>query len=372
MGVQLDHQHAQAQAEQRGQDSGDDDRAAVVHDALAGPVGDDGRGQCRRQAHQPRFQGCHVQPVLQVQRHQHPDAGHAQEVQSGDQRPVAEAPGAEEVQVHHGAAATGTVVLLPGRPGGHERQARRQQQPRENRRIPLHERQQQSQDGHPEQEGTDRIQIAVRRTAPPGPAGGRHVRFDHHLGLDLQALPRMGRRGGRAADKQRTGQPEQGQDDRDHADGHVDQEGPAPPGLRAEKLDDQPADQRPNGHRHPDDAAQRPVGPAAFAPAEVVLDHPDDLRVEQPGPQPLDEARDVQRQRIRCQAGTHGRQREDDDPGQKDRGPPHDVPGAPRGHQHHAEGQRVAGEHPLDVGVVGVQPGLDGRQHDVDDADPHQ
>src|SRR5699024_5436588 len=72
------------------------------------------------------------------------------------------------------------------------------------------------------------------------------------------------------------------------------------------------------------------------------------------------------------QPGADRTQREDRHADHEDAATADDVTHAPRGDQNHAEGQRVSGQDPLQIGLVRPEALLDGRPGDVDDAHADQ
>ena len=168
--------------------------------------------------------------------------------------------------------------------------------------------------------------------------------------------------------EERFREPGKGERQAQQADGHVEEEGQAPPDLGSAELDEQTAQRWTDAHGDPDDAAEGAEGLGPRRAPEVLLDHPDALRVDQAGADPLHEAGSVERQRVRREAGRDRGQREDRDSEDEDPAAPHEVAGPPGGDEDDTEGQRVAGEDPLQARLAGIQTVLDRGQGDVDDA----
>jgi hypothetical protein len=122
----------------------------------------------------------------------------------------------------------------------------------------------------------------------------------------------------------------------------------------------------------PTNGAQEAERSSALGRREQLLDQARHLRGDHTGGRALHQPGDDQPQRAtggaRCRAA-HGEQRE---PGDEHVTPTAGVPEPSRRYQQQAEGQRVTGEDPLQIGRAHVQPGLDGRDRDVDDADIQQ
>ncbi|MPM33690.1 hypothetical protein SDC9_80268 [bioreactor metagenome] len=105
--------------------------------------------------------------------------------------------------------------------------------------------------------------------------------------------------------------------------------------------------------------------------AEVLDDHPVDLRGRDARAHSLDDPHRVHPHRVMDRCADQRRHGEQRDPSEKDRASSQNVAGAPGRDQHHAEGQRVARQHPLHVGVRSTEARLDARQGHVDGADRH-
>ena len=73
---------------------------------------------------------------------------------------------------------------------------------------------------------------------------------------------------------------------------------------------DQSADDRAERRAECDDGPDHAEGAAAVAPLEHLLDQPGHLGVDQPAGQSLQDARDDQDLRVRCQAGQGARDHE--------------------------------------------------------------
>ena len=86
-----------------------------------------------------------------------------------------------------------------------------------------------------------------------------------------------------------------------------------------------------------------------------------------PGAHAHDDAGDVEDQRVGREPGDEGSEREDADAEDEEPAPAEEVTGTARRDEEHPEGQRVAGEHPLDRRVRGADRALHIGQDDVDD-----
>ncbi len=161
-------------------------------------------------------------------------------------------------------------------------------------------------------------------------------------------------------------------DQRDEADGDVDQEERPPAVLLAEHRDQQPADQRPGGGGDRHREAEHPEGPTALVTPEQLLDQPGVLRRQQPGARALRQPGDDDRGGVGGEARGGAGDDEADEPDHHHPAASVRVAEAPAGDERHAEGQRVARDHPLHRPGRRLQPGADRRHRDVDDGDVQQ
>jgi hypothetical protein len=269
------------------------------------------------------------------------------EVDEPDERTGAVAGHAEEVEVDEGAAATPCVAALPGDEGNSEDDPGQRDPPRDGGRprprragaapARLDERQQQGEDRAAEQDDAHRVDVETRR---PGPA--------------------------------RCGEPASGEDHRDQGDGEVDEEDPAPPGIRTESVDDEPADDRPDRRRDADGRPEHAERTTTLASREHLLDEAGDLRVEDAACRTLDEAGDDEHRTAGCEAAREAGSTEEHDPRDEHGSPTDDVAHASGPDEGEPEGEGIAGDDPLEVAGRCPDALLDRRQRHVDDADVEQ
>src|SRR4029453_14942922 len=360
-----DHEPEPEAADQQG---GDElpgvDRAAVVVDRpdQPGHAGDQqqrpgaedpppqGRGQAdRRRRGQGRpdrerdpgdagVQGAEPEADLEPQREDQEEGGDAHEKDAGHGQPGHERALAEQVEVDQGRPVEALLVPLVDGEGdqhGHGRGHGQEGPQRPAQVAPLDERVDEQQqpggdDGHP-----DRVQ--PQRPGRPG-------------------LDQVAGRGGQGEDP----------------DGHVDQEDGAPLEPEQVGLDQQPADQGAHDGGEPDGAPAHPEGASPLPGREGDLDDRENLGEHDRPEQPLEDPRADQHLRALGQPAQGGGEGE---PGHADHEQAlaaEDVAQAPAGDQHHRERELVTGQHPLDLGVGGVQVALDRGDGDVDDADVDQ
>lgn len=163
-----------------------------------------------------------------------------------------------------------------------------------------------------------------------------------------------------------------GEQEADGTEREVDVEDPAPAVVRSGGLDEQAAEQGAHGRGDADDRAEHAEGPAALAPGEHLLDQGGDLRGDQTARDALHQPGDHQPHAGLGGPAGGGGQGEEGEPRHEDRTAAPRVAQAPGGDEEEPEGESVAGEHPLEVGLGGVQALPDRREGHVDDGDVQQ
>src|SRR5699024_5104307 len=106
--------------------------------------------------------------------------------------------------------------------------------------------------------------------------------------------------------EQGPGEPPEGEREAEQADGHVDEEGQAPADLRPAQLDEQTSERGTDPDRDADDAAEGAEGLGPLGAPEVLLEHPDPLRVEQARADALEAAGGVEPARVGGEPGRDG------------------------------------------------------------------
>jgi hypothetical protein len=156
---------------------------------------------------------------------------------------------------------------------------------------------------------------------------------------------------------------EPGDDDRQDADGNVDEEDPVPADVLCDETADQRSDRqgqrgdaRPDADRHP-----------ALPRREGGGDDRERGGVHEGRADALDDPRADQDLRATGQAAGERGAREDDEPDDEDAPPAEQVGQLPAREHEHAEGERVAVEHPLELGDPDAEVVLDRRQRHVHD-----
>ena len=154
----------------------------------------------------------------------------------------------------------------------------------------------------------------------------------------------------------------------DDADGHVDEEDPAP----TDAAGDGAPDQRPDGDGTADHGAVDAEGRPAIAPGERGGDQGQRGGEHDGAPDALHGTRQVEHERGGRQSADERGGREDDQPDGEDLAPPVDVADDARGEQEGGESQRVRVDDPLQVGEARVERLLNVGQRHVDDRDVEQ
>jgi hypothetical protein len=162
------------------------------------------------------------------------------------------------------------------------------------------------------------------------------------------------------------------EDDPDDAYRDVDEEHEPPALVCAGDLDDRATQQRADRGGDPDRGAQHAERPATLSRHEQLLDHSADLRVDDAGGSALHQPGDHQPQGGLRQSGRRTGEREQCQPGDEDIAPPTRVAELTSRNQHQSEGESISGQDPLQFRWREPEPGLYGRNRDVDDADVEQ
>src|SRR5699024_1367515 len=130
--------HRGAGQAHEGHGEADDHHATPVGEhPFAERLGADRGGDRGGHAHQGGLEGGVSEVHLQVQRHDDPYAGGAQEVHRDDEDAVAERLIGEDRGVHHGAVAAALVVPLPHPPHPQDQQSGGEGQPHQYAHAPL-------------------------------------------------------------------------------------------------------------------------------------------------------------------------------------------------------------------------------------------
>jgi hypothetical protein len=283
-------------------------------------------------------QGGEAQPDLEPEGEGQEEGGDAHEEDAGDQQPGDERPLPEQGGVDQRRAVGRLLAPLPGREGGQgeHRGSHRREGP-----------------GGP-------VEVAAlhQRVDEQQQAGGCEP--DPH-----QVEPQRPRRA-------RLAQEERRRDQRADPDGDVDQEDRPPAEAEQVALDQQPADQRAGDGGQADGGAEDAEGSRPLPGREGHLDHREDLREHHRPHQALEHAGADQHAGALGGAAEGGGDREPGHAEHEQAPAAEDVAEAAAGDQHDREGELVAGEHPLDLAVGGVEVALHRGDGDVDDADVDQ
>ena len=234
--------------------------------------------------------------------------------------------------------------------------AREQAQRRDRlRRPPLVEHERHEQDGGDGERGDrDAVAPAVGRGPDEGVDERGHADRRGDGARQVEAAGRAGRLG----DEQR------GEHGHRDADRHVDEQHPAPGGPLGDQAAEHQAERAARGH-HAGVDGQRPDPLPAFGEA---ADHErQDGGRGEGAADALDGAGGEQHAGVRREAAGQRTEGEDRDAGQEHAAAAEDVAGPAAEQQQAAEGQRVPVHHPGQAGRGEVQPGLDVRQRDVHD-----
>ena len=168
------------------------------------------------------------------------------------------------------------------------------------------------------------------------------------------------------------GQPGPAQQERRDARRQVDQEAQPPAVRLAAEPDDQAADDGPGGRRDADRRADEAERAAALVQREQLLHDAGHLRVDQAAGQALEHPAGDEHARGRREPDDDAEDGEGADADQQHPPPAAVVAEPASDDRDHAEGQCVAGDHPLQLGRPGAGAPADRGQRDRDDADVEQ
>ncbi len=139
--------------------------------------------------------------------------------------------------------------------------------------------------------------------------------------------------------------------------------------LGPEQRDQRSARDGPHRRRDADDRALEAERAAPFRPLEELLDEPDHLGVEEAARDALDDPGDDEPGRGGREPGGRAREGEEPEAEDEDRLATSDVAEPTRGNEDEPEREGVAGDDPLQLALRAAEPGANGGQGDVDDAD---
>ena len=296
-------------------------------------AGGDHRAERVRERDEPGRERATARPLLQVDRQQEEEGGDPAEEGEGGEEPAAEGPVAQEVRVEDRLPTARGEPLFDRHEDPEQHDAAREEAPAPARpapRLPLDDRQEDEHERRGEKHDAEHVEPRPR------------------------ACPRLGQHA--PPDEQR-----------DEADGDVDEEDHPPAEPEEVCGDEEPAEERPGDRGQALDAAVRAECLAHLLRGQRRADDPEDLRHHEPRRETLGDPHRDEHSRARGERARGGGEDEGGEAGEEDAAAPVFVAEPAARDERGPEGERVGGDHPLELRRRGAEGALDVRCRDGDD-----